>query len=293
MSGLRAIRQTEWTDDPHAVDLRDDCESMRYCFKSSGGGNTTQQTVQTNDLPEYIKPYYQSGLRAAEADILNRPTEFYGGQTYADFAPETEQALTAQAGRAIGGNPLTGAAQDYTGDVLSGKFLSPDSNPYLDQVGDAVRAQVVPGVSAGFGRAGRTGTSPLAAEATATGISRGIAPYLFGEYGRERGAMESAASRAPQLAREDYFDIAQLGQAGAMREGQTQRGIDEDVSRFSYGQNEPTNRILQYMSALQGVPVGLNQTGTQTEQTRNNVNAGMFWGGQALQAAPKFAGAGK
>lgn len=265
MSGLRATRPG-WDDDPYAVDLRDECEAMRYCFKGGSPAPTTQQTVQSNDLPAYLKPFYISGLEASERDILNRPTEFFPGQTYADFAPETEAALGAQTARAVGGNPLTGAAQDYTGGVLAGDFLSPDSNPYFDQLGDAVRSQVEPAVSGEFGRAGRTGTSPLAAEATATGITRGLAPYLFGEYGRERGAQEAAANRAPGLAREDYYDIGQLGQVGGAREGLAQQGINEAISRYNFEQGEPASRTRSYMSTLQGVPVGFDTARTGTSQ---------------------------
>ncbi|MHA1555083.1 MAG: hypothetical protein ACTSU0_11830 [Alphaproteobacteria bacterium] len=287
MSGLRALRSTPWSDGPDEVDPRDDCELMRYCFKGSGGGTTTNVTNMTNDLPEYIRPYYQAGLAAAEADILERPTDFFGGQTYANSAPETEAALNVQTNRARAGSPLLDRAQGYTSDVLSGQYLSPDSNPYMGQIADAVRSEVVPAVSSGFGGAGRTGGSPLETEAISKGVSRGMSPYMFQEYGRERGAMEAAAGRAPGLAAADYTDIAQLGLVGQAREGQAQLGINEAISRQSFGENEPTNRILQYMSALQGVPVGLNQTGTNTGTQRNNVNGGMWAAGTALQAAGK------
>ncbi len=275
---LRMLRERQWNDP------RDDCELMRYCFKGGGGGTTTTTNVQSQDLPEFIKPYYTSGLTAAEEDILYRPTEFFPGQTYADFSPETELALAGQTGRALAGSPLLGQSQDYTSSVLAGDYLSPTDNPFFSQLSDAVRAEVQPAVTGRFARAGRTGGSPLETEAIGRGVSRGLAPYLFSEYGRERGAMEAAASRAPQLAREDYFDIGQLGRVGAAREGQTQRGIDEAMARFGFGQNEPTNRVLTYMSALQGVPVGLNTVSTQTGTSQQNVNPWLYGTGTALRA---------
>lgn len=229
--------------------------------KSSGGGTTTTQSDSAPWAAQ--QPYLTTGFNAAQTGVLDRPLDYFPESTVIPFAPETSAALGAQANRAFQGSPLLGGAQDYTSDVLSGQYLDPASNPFLAGVSDAVLSQVQPQVASTFARAGRTGGSPLAAEALGRGVSRGMAPYLFGEYGRERGIQENAAARAPSLAREDYFDIGQLAQVGAAREGKAGESLAEQIARFNFGQSEPTNRIAQFMGLIQG-NYGGTSTATQT-----------------------------
>lgn len=243
---------------------RDEVELARFCFIGGGGSAPAATTTQTNDIPEFLKPDYAAGLDASRANILNRTTSFFPGRTFAERTPLELRGLNAISSRASAGSPLLSDAQGYTGDVLQGDYLSPESNPFLAQVSDSVLSQVQPQVDSTFARAGRTGASPLAAEALGRGVSRGMAPYLFGEYGRERGIQEQAASRAPGLAREDYFDPQQMLGVGAADRAEGQRYIDESMARFGFAENEPAQRALSYMGALQGVPASLNTTRTQT-----------------------------
>ena len=248
----------------------------------SGGGQSSDQTTTTTPWgPQGAA--LQSGYKAAKTNILNRPTEFFPGQTFADFAPQTQTALGLQEDRALGGNPLLGQAQGYTGDVLSGNFLDPATNPFLANVTDSVLSAVRPGVDSQFAGGGRQG-SGLHAEALGRGVSRGIAPYLFGEYGRERGIQEQAAGRAPGLAREDYFDIGQLGNVGQAFQGQEQLGINEAMSRFNFGQAEPANRAQQYLQTIQGLPTFGTTTGQG--QTQSQVNPLLLGLGAASSLAP-------
>ena len=248
-------------------------------YKSTGGG--TQQTVQTNEPWSAQKPYLKTGFGRAETDVLDRPLSYFPESTVVPFSPESTLALGGQTNRALEGSPLLGGAQGYTGDVLSGKFLDPSSNPFLSQVSDAVLSEVQPQVAGTFARAGRTGGSPLAAEALGRGVSRGMAPYLFSEYGRERGIMEGAAARAPGLAREDYYDLSRLGEVGAARETKTEEGLAEDIARFNFGQQEPTNRVAQFMNLIQG-NYGGTSTGSST--AKQSANTGMLIAGTALRA---------
>ena len=215
----------------------------------SGGGGSPE----TNNEPwSSQKPYLEQGFRGAERDVKNRLLEYFPGSTVIPFSPETEMALGATANRALSGSPLLGAAQDYTGDVLSGEYLDPETNPFFEGMMDSVVSAVRPGIDSRFAMAGRSGTSPLAAEALGRGVSRGAMPWLASEYGRERGIMEGAAARAPGLAREDYYDIDRLGQVGGVREGQAGRELQDVMNRYNFAQGEPTNRLAQYMGLIQG-----------------------------------------
>ena len=232
-------------------------------FKSGGGQTSTSTTEPWPAQQESLK----RGFLEAEQNVLDRPLDYFPESTVIPFAPETTAALGATTTRALRGSPLLGGAQEYTGDVLAGRYADPRNNPYLAGVSDAVLSEVIPAVSSTFGRAGRTGGSPLELEAVGRGVSRGMAPTLAREYGRERGAMEAAAGRAPGLAREDYTDIGQLARVGAVREGKAGEGLSDQLARWNFAQSEPTNRIAQFMSLVQG-----NYGGTSTASTRTESN---------------------
>lgn len=250
------------------------------CHK--GGGDTSTTTTEPWAAQQ---DYLERGFREAEQNVLDRPLSYFPESTVVPFAPESTAALGAQGSRAYQGSPLLGGAQGYTQDVLSGQYLSPESNPFLGGVADAVLSQVQPQVAGTFARAGRTGGSPLAAEALGRGVSRGIAPYLFGEYGRERGAMEAAAGRAPGLAREDYFDIGQLASVGARREAKAGESLSESINRWNFAQGEPANRIGQYSNL-----VGGNYGGTSTQSTKSSSDPLMQMLGLGLMGAGMVGG---
>lgn len=247
-------------------------------------GGSTETGGQATSSTSTNKPWgpqgaaLRQGYSAAKSNILNNPTEFFGGQTFAGFSPESEAALGAQADRATSGSPLLAGAQNYTGGVLGGGAFN-SNNPAWAGVSDAVTSAIRPGIDASFARAGRGG-SPLHAEALGRGISRGLAPYAY-------GSIESAADRAPGLAREDYGDISQLADVGARREDREQLGINEDVARFEFGQNEPANRTRSYLSAIQGLPTF--GTTTSAGQQQNFADTGLLVAGSAM----KLLGGGK
>jgi hypothetical protein len=131
------------------------------------------------------------------------------------------QALTAQ--RALGGSPLTGAAQAELGKTLGGGYLGADpssqyltptasgeylgANPYLDKmfeqaagkVGEQFRDIAMPGIASRFALAGRSGSgAEQQAIEGATGrlgeTLSGMATNIYGQdYGQERGRQMQAA----------------------------------------------------------------------------------------------------
>ena len=225
--------------------------------KSTGGGSST--TTTTSEPWEEQKPFLKTGFQKAGEDVLNRPLSYFPDSTVVPFAPETTAALGAQSTRALQGSPVLGAAQDYT----QGLLTDPGSSPIFDAVMSSVR----PGVDSSFARAGRGG-SPLHSEALGRGVARGMAPF-----------MESAAGRAPGLAREDYFDIDKFRDVGVAREGKAEEGLAEQIARHNFAQSEPTDRLRQYMSLIQG-NYGGTTTGSST--ARQNANVPLMLASAAL-----------
>ena len=53
-----------------------------------------QQTQTSTTTPWAAQqPFLETGFERAESEILNQPLQFFPGQTYVDYSPETEQAL--------------------------------------------------------------------------------------------------------------------------------------------------------------------------------------------------------
>lgn len=253
-------------------------------------GDSGKQETSTQSEPWWgVSDHLQRAYGRAQRDILNRPREFFPGQTYVDYSPETQQALALQTERA-GGNPLLGQAQDYTAATLSGDYLN--QNPYLEGLSESVLSSVAPQVYSQFGGASGRFGSPAMAEALGRGVSRGMAPFLFQEYGAERGRQQQAAQMAPGLAREDYYDIGQLGQVGSMRENLERQALQDEINRFNFYQQEPTQRIQDYMGILQGSAPLIGGAGTTqaTAQQSQPFNPLTFGLGAATSLGGAFLG---
>lgn len=241
----------------------------------SGGGSSGQSTESTSTSEPWagLQPFLQSGYRTAERNILNRPTEFFQGSTVVPFASETRSALDATSNRASQGSPLLKASQDYTQGLLT--------DPASTSVYDSILSDVRPGIDSSFAFGRRTG-SPAHAEALGRGLGRAFAPYA-----------ESAAGRAPGLAREDYYDIGRLADVGAARESKAGERLQEDVSRFNFNQTEPQQRVMSYMQALSGFPgVGGTTTARQQSSGRNSSNPLLTAAGLGLGGAATAGGLG-
>lgn len=191
-----------------------------------------------------VQPHLLELFREGEANVLDRPLEFFPDSTAVPFSPETELSLAAQTGRALTGNPLNQMSQQQVGNTLAGNYFAQGAG--FDAAKDAVVSSVMPGVDSQFGGGGRFG-GPLQAEALGRGVSRGLAPFLDAE----RGRMMEASAMAPQLAREDYFDIGQLGDVGLQREDLFGRTLQDQVDRWNFEQQEPFERISNFSSILQ------------------------------------------
>jgi hypothetical protein len=208
----------------------------------------------SNDPWAGVQPYLTHGFQYALRDVLDRPLEFFPNSTVTPFSPETQYGLGATTSRALGGSPLNPAAQGQIMDTLGGNYLAGGEgyDAYLDSVLSSVR----PNVESQFAASGRSG-SPLMGEALGRGIGRGMAPL----YNAERSRMMQASAMAPQLAREDYYDIDRLMGVGAKREDLYSRELADQMGRWDFAQQEPGARTGQYMNLLQGgLPFGTQRT---------------------------------
>jgi hypothetical protein len=241
---------------------------------SSGGGGT-QTTVQKSDPWAGQQPFLQQVYGLAQGTYGSAPMNFFPGQTYANLAPETEQALQMQTQRAQQGSPLTGAAQNQLTSTLQGDYLSA-GNPYFSQMFDPVAGEVRSRIDSQFNRSGNYGSSAHM-NAVASGLSNAASQLAYQNYQGERENQMKAGLLAPQIAQQDYFDASKLAEVGGVREDLSQQGINEQMARHDFYQMEPWQRLQLYNNLIQG-----NVGGTTTSETtapRRSLGFGDILGG--------------
>lgn len=271
-----------------------------WCLKGDGPSGTT--TVESADPWEEQAPYLSGegdtpfgtppGVFPEAARIYqNNPLQFYTGQTYANFSPETEAALQMQTGRALGGSPLNQAAQGLNygtmgGDYLysnpglptfadaaggglanqeidalrstaGGDYLDASTNPYLAPQAERILADVLPRITSQYAAAGRQ-NSGMAARAASEGATDALGGLFMENYNRERGNQLAA-----QQALAGYGESAlgrQLQGAGAMADiyGQ-ERGLQQQAMQMAPALSDLDYQDIARLQEVGNVREDLNQ----------------------------------
>jgi len=250
--------------------------------------NRLKNAVRTGNLVSYgFKPLNTGNASATTSSgsgVQTTPEgwpDFFPGQTYVDYSPETQQALQMITDRANSGSELNTAANQSVLDTISGNYLQ--GNPYIDQVintslDDVNRKyaeQILPGLASNFASSGRYGSGiqrnltedtigQLGKEAM--GVASGI---RYDNYNNERQRQLQAAALAPTLAQSDYYDAQQLLGVGSAREALSEAKLQDAMDRFNFYENQPSNMLDQYISRITSLNGGY---GTQTSTNNAKVN---------------------
>jgi len=199
--------------------------------------------------------------------------QYYQGKQIAPMSGYTRGALNSMANRALGGSPINRAAQGQLTKTLNGDYLK-QGNPYLQgAIGaatkpmvDTYNQQIAPGLDSTFSSAGRYGSGAhamgqgQAANALMGQIGNVSSNMAYQNYGDERQNQMRGMLMAPDIANQDYKDIAALGQAGQGFDQYNQSLINADKDKWNFQQNSQWDNLGRYMNLLNGVPSGYRQT---------------------------------
>lgn len=242
-------------------------------------GSTPVQNVNQSpwgDQQGYLREIFHN----AQHNYVNRVNQQpYGGQTYANFSPQTENALNLTEQRALAGSPTQRSANQELQRTLNGDYLY--GGPGFDAAFTAASNKITPMIQSQFNKAGRFG-SGLAQQAQ----TQALADAFASQYGNERQNQLRAMVFAPEAAQADYNDLSKLAGVGQAREGQTQSGIDENIWRHQAQQEMPWDLLAKYANLIQG-SYGVQQ---QTTGFKGNKGAGILGGALAGGAALAPAG---
>lgn len=308
----------------------------------SGGGSSKSQTTKTEpwsgqqpyltDLFKQAQDIYRQGFGQ----------QYYPGQQVAQFSPQTQMGLNQMTQFGMQDTPyqagaenwaaqstmnpfgMAGVGQDYVGGPVTpgggfGESTQPgggsptpyfSGNPHLDamvntsisRAGEGVQEQIMPGINAAFGGAGRTGggihqemmqnvgrdfgrsagemASDLYGKAYETGMDRDLERRQLGADIGYRGA-----ALAPQMQGMDMNQINQMMKAGALTEDQAQRMIDAEMNKFNFYQQAPMQALSQYGNIVQGMPGGYGTTTGPGGRQQGSRLAGAIGGGLSGFAA--------
>jgi hypothetical protein len=147
----------------------------------------------------------------------------------------------------------------------------------------AFSQQVLPGISSLYSKSGRLGSGSMErALGTATeGYGRALGDITANiagtQYQAERGLQQQAqlaqaalAQAAPSIYGQQFLPSQMLGQVGAQREAIAGQPLQEEMARFSFGQQLPYQQLQGFLSSVYGSPMG--GFGTQTTQTPLTTN---------------------
>lgn len=256
----------------------------------SGSKQTTTATERRDPWGPAQAPL--KGILSSAGDVYNQRLgqQFYPGQTYAGFSPETEQGLSAISRRATAGSPMMAGANSMMTGTLNGDYLSA-GNPYFSAMTKRITDNVLPSITAQWQNAGRGTGNTSVIEAASRGLGDSIGQLAYQNYGDERAKQMQAAGMAPGLAQADYMDAERLLGVGAQREAQAQRGIDEARMRYDFEQNKQANALREYQGSVMPI-AGLGGEGTSTSQTQKSTDPLQAVIGAGLMGASLFGGGG-
>jgi len=245
----------------------------------SKGSNPQNITTTTATEPsEFVRPYLTEAVGQAQDLFQSTTPNYFPSQTYAGFAPETTAALNLASARALN-NPLLGSSQTEINKILQGDYLTPTSNPYLQDLYNQMAGDVTSGVQSQFTKAGRLGSS--ANQETLARELGNLATKVYSpNYEQERANMMAATQLAPQLAQADYQDIQALGGVGQTREAMEMAQIQDAMARFDFEQQKPYYKLREYLASI---GAAVPQTTAQTRPVFRNTGAGLLGG--AMQGA--------
>lgn len=248
--------------------------------KGGGSGGGTNTVTQSSDPWGAAQPYLKDIMGKAQ-DWYNSSSgsQYFPGSTTVPLSADTQQALGSIRSRATLGSPLMGAAEQQAQDTIQGKYLSPDSNPFLKDTFNQASGAVNSAVNGQFSAAGRYGSGAHAG--VLADKNNQLATDIYGgNYNNERTRQATMSALAPTLASQDYTDANALLQSGNIQQQQSANDLQDQINRFSFDQNQPLNRINSYSSLLNGYGgLGGSSTSNTNTPTYTNTGSGILGGG--------------
>lgn len=262
-----------------------------------GGGqpsNTTTTTVQ--QLPAWLNNANTFGAQQAQNLYGTGGPAYYPGNTVAPFSPMQEQYLSGVENLASNGSPVMNTANSQMQTMLSGAYLNPASNPYLQQTFNDAANAVQQKVGSEFAGSGR---NPEASVGVQNDEMNQLANQIYGgNYNNAMDNMTKAAAYAPAYNQQAWSDLGQLGGAGTQLQQQAANMMGANQNLYNYYAQLPWTNLSNYMGQVNSLASGGSASTTQPymgpSQTQNAIGMGLAGAstGAAIGSVVPFIGTG-
>lgn len=232
---------------------------------TGGGGGGTQTT--TTKLPKWVQPYAEDFLNRADWRS-NRPYQAYKGDQVANINQAENLGMKNISDIATGGNIASNAGESYLRDVLGGKYLSPESNPYLQSGVQQAQQDVMTAMGgARRGAFGNTGMDYSLGKALGDSTNK----VYSQNYDLERQRQSQAASMAPQYSQLRSQNAQNLLNSGNYLRNIQQSELDTKYQDWINKKNFPLQQLDVLGNALRTTMGGggtSSMTGAGTSPNR-------------------------
>lgn len=245
---------------------------------------TSQNSTSTTSYPDWVQSaganYYNQSANAANRGYQSNPYLKQAGWTQDQTDAQQMIRDTAK-----NGNSTYQAANQNMTDTLNGKYLSPDSNPYLKNTVNTALDAIQGRVGSTFAMGGGFGGSANQ-EQLQRGLGETANSMYSANYNNERSRQMQAASMAPAMQAAGYTDADALNNLGAQEQQYNQNDINNAYTDWQNQWNYPKEQLQYLANGLTGAMQSSNKTqattGTSTNpyftNTGGNIIGGMTSG---------------
>lgn len=261
--------------------------------------STTTQTNKVDLSPEQ-KQIFELAFPYAK-EYASSPNDAYGGQTLADPSAATVGAQQTALGQVGAINNIAGQAASSNQFLMNPALLSPDSNPYLKQQGDAITGTVthnlleniLPSLRSGATQTGgmysggntKNGIAEgLAVDRSTQDISNSLAGLYSDAYKMGLSTMSGAVAQSPAVQMQQLMGANVQSAVGAQQDQQTQAGLDDAYQRWLIERQMPFMRASDLMGMIGAMPGGTGVSTVSGTPARGSGAMGAL-GGAAMGAS--------
>jgi len=229
-----------------------------------GGSSKTKSSGKSSTKPWEQQSQYLSQLYGGAADNLNQDYQ-YGDDRFAGMGANTRQAVGDSAGMYGQGAGNVNAASNEFGKTMSGQYLDPNSNPFLQANYDKGARNITNSFMdatqslgsrmAGANRSG-SGAENYRQNQNQENLATGLGDFgaqLYGEnYSRERGNMMGAMGQAGAINQAGWQNVAGMSASGDREQADRQGVLDDTNARFQFAQNARATKLGEFRDLIGG-----------------------------------------
>lgn len=227
-----------------------------------GGGTPSNTTTTTQQkLPDWLNNANTYGAQQAQQLYGTGGPAYYPGNTVAPFSPMQEQYLSGVENLASNGSPVMNTANQQMQTTLSGAYLNPASNPYLQDTFNSAANAVQQKVGSEFAGSGR---NPEASVGVQNDQMNQLANQIYGgNYQNAMDNMTKVEAYAPAYDQATWGNLGQLGQAGSQVQQQAGNMQTANQNLYNYYAQLPWTNLSNYMGQVNSLASGGSASTTQ------------------------------